>query len=151
VYDERARAFVREWKDRGRRSLAETAAALVGEALVRPETDTLTFVPGDPERALRRGDVAPKGLAQALGRLWSVPALELLCRTRALPRQRGLTLTERRRNARGTVAAVGAAPQRVTLVDDVYTTGATADACAAALKRAGARRVEVVTLARAIR
>lgn len=150
VYDERARAFVREWKERGRRRLADEAAALVAEVLPRPE-GVLAFVPGDPERAWRRGDVAPRGLALSLGRLWGLPVGELLQRDRSLPRQRGLTLAERRRNVRGTVSALGAAPRLVSLVDDVYTSGATADACAAALKRAGARRVEVLTLARAVR
>jgi len=42
-------------------------------------------------------------------------------------------------------------PPAVCLVDDVYTTGSTVDACAAALRRAGAARVDVVTFARAIR
>jgi predicted amidophosphoribosyltransferase len=151
VYDARARAFVREWKERGRRSLAEEAAALLAEVLPRPESEALAFVPGDPERALRRGDVAPRRLALELSRLWELPVAELLLRDRSLPRQRGLTLAERRRNVRGAVRAVGTTPRRVCVVDDVYTTGATADACAAALKRAGARRVEVVTLARAVR
>ncbi|MDW8337603.1 MAG: ComF family protein, partial [Thermoleophilia bacterium] len=58
---------------------------------------------------------------------------------------------ERRRNVRGSVAVVGSPPADVCLVDDVYTSGATADACAAALRAAGARRVEVVTFARAVR
>jgi predicted amidophosphoribosyltransferase len=151
VYDARARAFVREWKEHGRRRLAEQAGALVSEVLLPADVDALTFVPGDPERAWRRGDVAPKALAFVLGLTWGLPTLELLRRPRALPRQRGLTLLERRRNLRGTVVAVAAAPRRVGLVDDVYTSGATADACAAALKRAGAGRVEVVTLARAVR
>jgi predicted amidophosphoribosyltransferase len=151
VYDARARALVREWKEHGRRRLAAEAASLVAEVLAPAEADALTFVPGDPERALRRGDVAPKALAIALGSLWSTPILEFLRRPQALPRQRGLTLLERRRNLRRTVVAVAPAPPSVTLVDDVYTSGATADACAAALKRAGARRVEVVTLARAVR
>ena len=151
VYDERARALVRSWKEHGRRRLATEAAALVAEVVAAPAVDVLTHVPGDPERALERGDVPPRALAAALSPLWAVSAADLLRRTRSLERQRGLSLAERRRNVRGTVAATGDVPRRVCLVDDVYTTGATADACASALRRAGARHVEVVTLARAVR
>jgi predicted amidophosphoribosyltransferase len=151
VYDERARAFVRQWKERGRPSLARHAAAIVAEVVPRPEVDSIAYVPGDPERALSRGHVAPRSLAAELSKRWEMPLLELLRRDHALPRQRGLTLAERRRNVRDSVLATGAAPASVALVDDVYTSGATADACSAALKRAGARRVEVVTLARAVR
>ncbi len=152
VYDERARALVREWKERGRRRLAEQAATLVAEVIPRPEdADALSYVPGDPERAWRRGDVAPRGLALVLGALWDVPVADLLRRVDSQPRQRGLSLVERRRNVRGTVTATEAPPRTVCLVDDVYTSGATADACASALRKAGASRVEVVTLARAVR
>jgi predicted amidophosphoribosyltransferase len=151
VYDRSARAFVREWKERGRRTLALEAAALVAEVVPRTECSGLSFVPGDPERALRRGDVAPRRLALALGRVWELPVLDLLRRDRSLPRQRGLRLADRRRNVRNAVTARGEPCRSVCLVDDVYTSGATADACAAALKRAGAKHVEVVTLARAVR
>jgi predicted amidophosphoribosyltransferase len=108
-------------------------------------------VPGDPERVLERGDVPPRALAAALAVLWELPAADLLRRSRSRERQRGLSLAERRRNVRGSVAATGEAPRRVCLVDDVYTSGATADACASSLRRAGARHVEVITLARAVR
>jgi predicted amidophosphoribosyltransferase len=47
--------------------------------------------------------------------------------------------------------ATGEAPGAVVLVDDVYTSGATVSAAATALRKAGARRVEVVTFARAVR
>lgn len=151
VYDERARTLVREWKEHGRRRLAEQAAALVVEVVPPPAAEALVYVPGDPERAWERGDVAPRGLAGALSRLWGPPTLELLRRVRPLRRQRGLALAERRRNVRGAVTATASVPRVVCLVDDVYTSGATADACASALRRAGARRVEVVTLARAVR
>jgi predicted amidophosphoribosyltransferase len=151
IYDERARAFVREWKERGRRRLASEAASLVAEAIVRPDVDLLAFVPGDPERAWQRGDVPPRALAAQLGRLWELPLGDVLRRATTLERQRGLSLAERRRNVRGSVAVAGRVPRAVCLVDDIYTTGATADACAAALRRAGATRVEVVTFARAVR
>ncbi len=142
---------MRAWKERGRRKLAGEAAALVAELLPPPDVDVLAHVPGDPERAWERGSVAPHGLVLALSRIWETPTAELLRRTHTLPRQRGLGLYERRRNVRGSVIAVRAVPRFVCLVDDVYTSGATVDACAAALRRAGARRVEVITFARAVR
>lgn len=151
VYDERARAFVRSWKELGRRRLAEEAAELVADVIAPPDVALLVHVPGDPERAWKRGAVAARGLAVALADLWELPAADILRRLHPLPRQRGLALAERRRNVRGSVVARGEAPRAVCLVDDVYTSGATADACASALRKVGARRVEVVTLARAVR
>jgi predicted amidophosphoribosyltransferase len=75
----------------------------------------------------------------------------LVRRARSVERQRGLGLQARRRNVRGAFASARASPTRVCLVDDVYTSGATAGAAASALRHGGARRVEVVTLARAVR
>jgi predicted amidophosphoribosyltransferase len=151
VYDERARRLVRVWKEHGRKGLAAEAAHLVVEVLARPDAELLVHVPGDPERARRRGRVAPRDLTRELAKAWEIPAAPVLERIAALERQRGLGLAERRRNVRGSVRVTGSVPRSACVVDDVYTSGATADACAAALRRAGARRVEVVTLARAVR
>lgn len=151
VYDRGARAFVREWKEHGRRRLAREAASLVAEVVPRPEVMALAHVPGDPERAWARGDVPPRALAEALAGIWRFASIDVLARTRSIPRQRGLALGDRRSNVRGSVVARGRPTETVCLVDDVYTSGATVDACAAALKRAGVHRVEVVTFARAVR
>jgi predicted amidophosphoribosyltransferase len=150
VYDARARALVRAWKEGGRRGLACEAAVIVADVVVRTDA-ALVPVPGDPERAWRRGDVPARALARELARVWGAPLLDVLQRTRLLRRQRGLTLEERRRNVRGSVLARSAVPADVCIVDDVYTSGATVDACARACRNAGARRVRVVTLARAVR
>jgi predicted amidophosphoribosyltransferase len=59
--------------------------------------------------------------------------------------------SERRRNVKGAFRATQRPPSKLALIDDVYTTGATVSAAATALRKAGARHVEVVTFARAVR
>ena len=151
AYDDAARKLVRAWKERGLRTLGAVAAELVAQSLARPPVYTLTFVPADPDRRLRRGYNPAERLARALGKRWHLPVVPLLDRPSGIRPQRGLALAERRRNVRDAFRAVGRPPQAVTLVDDVYTSGATVSAAATALRRAGARYVEVVTFARAVR
>lgn len=96
-------------------------------------------------------------LAQSLGKLADKPVLtDLVIRHRKTPSQGHLGVRARARNVTG---AFRIAPQyllklkgkRVLLVDDVYTTGATVRATAKVLKRAGAVRVDVLTLARVVK
>jgi competence protein ComFC len=148
-YDDAARRFVLSWKERGLRRLAAEAATLVAERLPPPDIDALTFVPADRTRRLERGHNPAERLARELALLWDLPCEALLERVRR-GRQRGATATERR-SVRGAFRATATAPRRVALVDDVYTTGATASAASTTLRGAGARCVEVVTFARALR
>jgi predicted amidophosphoribosyltransferase len=150
-YDESVRRFVAAWKERGLRRLAVEAAALVVCAVPPPRVALLSFVPPDRERVLRRGHHPAERLARELGRRWDVPVQPVLAWTRAIPHQRGLTLPERRRNVAGAFRPAAEAASTVALVDDVYTSGATVAAAASALRKAGARRVEVVTFARVVR
>ena len=151
AYDDRLRPVVGAWKERGLRRLAGWAAAVVRDSLARPDAACVVFVPGDPDRRLKRGHHAAERLANELAAEWELPLRPLLTRARGSPRQRGLTQHERRRNVADAFLAHGRVPARVVLIDDVYTTGATANAAASALRKGGARTVEVVTLARTIR
>jgi predicted amidophosphoribosyltransferase len=151
AYDDRLRLVVAAWKERGLRGLAGWAAVVVRDSVARPDAACIVFVPGDPDRRLRRGYHAAERLASELAALWDLPVRPLLARVRGSPRQRGLTQHERRRNVAGAFLAHGRVPTRVALVDDVYTTGATANAAASALRQRGANTVEIVTFARAIR
>ena len=151
VYDAPARRLVHSWKEHGRRRLARDAAELMAETLAPPDVVALAFVPSHLDRVLERGHRPAEALARELGRLWELPVLPLVRRVRNVDRQRGLGLRDRRANVRGVFASARASPRRVCLVDDVYTSGATASAAASALRKGGARRVEVVTFARAVR
>ncbi len=151
AYDDGVRRLVAGWKERGLRRLAETAAEVVAERLPRPDARVVTFVPADERRRLHRGHHPAERLARALAAGWELPCEPLLERARAVPRQRGLSLVERRRNAAGAFRSVTPVRGEVILVDDVYTSGATAAAAASALRAGGARRVDAVTFARAVR
>jgi predicted amidophosphoribosyltransferase len=152
VYTNAARPFVRAWKERGLRPFAALAAELVAEVVPRPAADVIAYIPPDGDRSARRGHHPAARLAEELGELWSLETAPLLRRARPVARQTGLSHGERRRNVHGAFAADRKEmARRVVLVDDVYTTGATAGAAASALRAAGARAVHVVTFARAVR
>jgi predicted amidophosphoribosyltransferase len=148
-YDAAARRLVHAWKERGLRRLATEVAQLVAERVQPPEVDALTFVPADRGRKLERGHNPAERLARELADAWELPCLSLLERTRG-GRQRGSSAVERR-TVRGAFRPTGAAPRRIVVIDDVYTTGATAAATATALRKAGARRVDAIAFARALR
>jgi ComF family protein len=112
--------------------------------------DCLCPVPLHPKREAMRGFNQSLLLAEVLGEGWSAPVeAGLLSRTQNTPPQMSLPAAERRRNIRGAFAVTGNATGRaVGLVDDVFTTGSTLRECSRVLKRAGAVRVLVITVAR---
>jgi predicted amidophosphoribosyltransferase len=151
VYDAGVRALVAAWKERGLRRVAALAGQLVEEQVACPPVEAVTFVPPDRDRALTRGHHPAAALARDLSRRWQLELVAALERTRITPRQTGLPLAVRRRNVAGAFAPAGPVARNIAIADDVYTTGATASAAASALRRGGARRVHVVTFARAVR
>jgi predicted amidophosphoribosyltransferase len=123
----------------------------VAGQVAQPTADVITHIPPDPVRQLERARHPAQALAHELALRWGLEAASLLRRTRATERQASLPLAARRGNMRNAFAATAATRGRIVLVDDVYTSGSTAHAAASVLRRAGAKRIDVVTFARAIR
>jgi predicted amidophosphoribosyltransferase len=145
------RPFMRAWKERGLRCGADLAAEVIALRVPMANADVVTPVPPDAVRQLVRGRHPAVELAAALASSWGLEEASLLVRSGGARRQTGLGRAERAGNVRNACVARGSVPRRVLLVDDVYTTGATASAAASALKRAGAETVHVVTFARTVR
>jgi ComF family protein len=158
AYGDVSRQVALKLKYSGRPGLAETLAHFMLRHLDAGEGDLLLVpVPLHRWRIWTRGYNQAALIASALSRRTGLPAgLELLRRTRATPPLRGLGRRERTLAVRGAFevpprARDRLAGRRVLLVDDVYTSGATAAACARALKRGGALSVDVLCWARVVR
>ncbi|MEX2536757.1 MAG: ComF family protein [Trueperaceae bacterium] len=140
---------VRAYKFRGVRRLAAVFAQSLAAAIMargwRPAL--VTYVPLHPSRRRRRGFDQARLLAVNVAGHLGLPCRSLLARTRLTPQQARLSAAQRRHNVRHAFRAVRAAPNRVLLIDDVFTTGATLGACREALEDAGARAVLLAVLA----
>lgn len=117
------------------------------------ESDVFVPVPLHPNRELKRGYNQAVVIADVLSRELHIPvAKQALVRTRNTASQTKLNRQERQKNVDGAflcTESTGIIDKRITLVDDVATTGATLDACAATLLDNGAKSVNAFTLARA--
>jgi ComF family protein len=134
------------------KTLSRPLGDLLARAVPRDEPfDAIVPVPLHWRRRWQRGFNQSDLLARGLSRRLGVPLIQALRRTRATGVQAGLSNTGRRRNVAAAFRCTH--PRRVNgrrilLIDDVMTTGSTAAACALALKRAGAGRVTLLTVAR---
>lgn len=117
----------------------------------RQAVDAIVPVPLHPSREARRGYNQAGEIAHFAAEILKLPVLDRVAlRVRATEEQAALPAIVRRVNVSGAFEVLsGCVPPAVAIVDDVLTTGSTADALAQALKRAGCRRVEVWAVARA--
>ena len=133
---------------------AERLAGCVVQDLNDWSADAVVPVPLHPERRRERGYNQAELIARPLAkRLGIKVATHLLTRIKPRPSQLLLSRSERWKSVHGayaTPAGVKVDKLRILLVDDVMTTGATLDACARALKKAGVSKVVGLTVARVV-
>jgi ComF family protein len=157
-YDEIARSMVHALKYGDRLDLAPVMARWMGRAGAELLADADLVVPVPLHwrrmwaRRFNQSATLAKLLAEPRGKVVSHTVLK---RVKATPQQVGLSRTERAANVQGAFRVeppgkAKVARKHVLLVDDVLTSGATVDACARILLRAGARQVDVLVFARVV-
>ena len=148
--DDSARRAVHQLKYEGWSRVAEAMAAAMRGLEPLTQGVCLIPVPLGARRLRSRGYNQSERIASAIAADLGVPVRnDLLRRVRETPTQTALTPEARHANVAGAFQAGMVQGLRLVLVDDVFTTGATLAAAGAALRSAGAVRVEAVTFARA--
>ncbi|MEO8344882.1 MAG: phosphoribosyltransferase family protein [Betaproteobacteria bacterium] len=148
--------LLQAFKYGGRLATADFLAQALAERVAQRESatpwpDALVALPLSPSRQRQRGFDQATEIARRVARMTGVPMVRGLHRTRDTQAQAALPWNERAENVRGAFAADPTfAGQRIAIVDDVMTTGATLTSAANAVLRSGARAVEVWAVARTL-
>ncbi len=155
TYSQGVREAITRYKYSGRRALSEAFAKMLYrfylEAVMnRWDVDLIVPVPLHPKKLRSRGFNQAEDVAKKLGSHLGIPVENLLKRSKNTRPQKDLTDGERILNIKdafeiGRAAALSG--RTILLVDDIYTTGSTMDACAGVLKAHGAKRVYCLTIA----
>ncbi|MBY0508214.1 MAG: hypothetical protein K2X03_30145 [Bryobacteraceae bacterium] len=151
-YEGALRKLIHLFKYGGVYSLERELVNRLSDALPRDQRfDLVAPMPMHWLRRLSRGRNHAEILARGLAKRTGIPYQDAAYRRKSTPPQSRVSRAERRRNVRGAFGVKWPETvrgKRILLVDDVLTTGSTAGACAAALKKAGAAHVAVITIAR---
>ncbi|MBA3065982.1 ComF family protein [bacterium] len=153
LYEGSAKNLIKEMKFRNTRSCAKILARVMTDSFIKHSSgfspEIIIPVPLHKSRKNERGYNQSALIAKSIARLLKIPfSASKLQRTRNTPSQRGLHPAERIKNVKGAFIVSGKVPQAVLLIDDVATTGATINECAATLKSAGAKRVVALTFSK---
>ena len=146
-YEEPIKEIIKGYKFSGRRYYGERFFDIMAQALperIAENLSVVTAVPLHPRRFKQRGFNQSEILARGVAQRLNVHYDQLLKRTVYTRKQ---SLSKKHQSMTGCFEAVKNVYGSVLLIDDVLTTGSTADGCAAELKAAGAERVYVLTLA----
>lgn len=151
VYEGEAQKLIHTLKFGKKKYIAKTLGAMMADEFIKRKmsAEIAVFVPmtewEEKQRGFNQSELLAREVADRLG----LPLLPALVKTKDTSAQKQLTRKEREENLKGAFACVyGEVKHRsILLIDDVFTTGATANACAHVLSKAGAREVSVLTAA----
>ena len=158
-YNEPARHSLAAIKYKNKREYLDFYTAALnlrfGKAIRRLHAAALVPIPVHPARLRHRGFNQAEELAVRLSPLWNLPVLPLLIRSKKTAPQRDLNPAERLKNLQQAFAVPAFCdkeghpiplPQTIILIDDIYTTGSTIEACTRVLHRAGVSHIYFVTI-----
>ena len=152
IYHDKIRDMIRGFKYKNKPGYAKSIASVLYRHFCDlPEFDGFVPVPLHNSRLKLRGYNQSALLAEQLGKLYKKPVFYYLARTRKTLPQNGLTAVERASNIAGAFALAGGvscAGSTLFLVDDIFTTGGTLDACAKVLVEGGANKIYTMTIAK---
>ncbi len=151
VYDGGARRLIYKLKFGNKRYLAECVGAMMADEFLNRgmSAEIAVFVPMTAKEERKRGFNQSELLATDVAGRLKLPLLPALVKTKETPQQKKLSREERTKNLEGAYSCAFSQVKgrSILLIDDVFTTGATANECAKTLIKAGAREVSVLTAA----
>ncbi len=150
-YDGETKKLIYKLKFGKKKYIAQTLGALMADKYLDCGMDgeIIVFVPMTDEEVKKRGFNQAELLAFEVGQRLDIPVLPALVKTRETSQQKELKGEERAKNLEGVFSCVfeQVKGRKILLVDDIFTTGATANECAKTLLKAKAREVCVLTAA----
>ena len=163
VYGGLSKEIIGKFKNKNMPWLGKNIGALMAERFLEEQRgshgfaechapDLVTFVPMHPAKKKIRGYDQAQLLAEQVGRSLKIPCVDCLERTRKTAAMKNMSEEQRNQNVAGAFQLRGSSYLRgkhVILVDDIVTTGSTAEACTSVLKQAGAGEVTLLTFAAA--
>lgn len=151
VYEGETRKIIYSLKFGNKKYLAQTLGALMADEFLKDnmEADIIVYVPMTEAEEKKRGFNQSELLAEEVGKRLNIAVLPALVKIKETKAQKELGGKERAQNLEGAFACVfeQVKNRKILLIDDIFTTGATANECAKVLLKAKAREVNVLTAA----
>lgn len=151
VYEGETKRMIYSLKFGKKKYLAQTLGALMADEFLKDDmqADIIVYVPMTDAEEKKRGFNQSELLAQEVGKRLNIAVLPALVKIKDTKAQKELSGKDRAQNLEGAFACIfeQVKNRKILLVDDIFTTGATANECAKVLLKAKAREVNVLTAA----